>query len=108
MHAVLTATNHRAMKLETPFERFLHGRAMLNKAKRQFCEPEELILDHLPQFEAGSEEELAEAFAEACEQATGGSLSKVAMNKSDLAFARRHFLESRRFRFVMPMPLEAA
>ena len=108
MHAVLTATGRRALKLQTPFEEFLHGRGMRRRAERSFCDPEDLILDHLPEFEASDADEAAEAFAEACEQATGGLVSNVVFSDEDIHFTRRHFLHSRRFRYVMPMPTEAA
>ena len=80
------------------FEDFLYSGLMRRQSLVAMCEPEDLIMDHLPPFDWGSDEEVSEAFSEACEEAVEYQVDKVQMDGNDLAFIRRHFARPDRLR----------
>ena len=82
------------------FEDFLCSGLVRRQSMVAMCEPEDLIMDHLPPFDWGSDEEVSEAFAEACEEAVEYRIDKVRLDDQDLAFIRRHFARLGRLRLV--------
>ncbi len=89
-----------ACQMKLGFEDFLYSGLMRRQSMVAMCEPEDLIMDHLPHFDWGSDEEVAEAFAEACEEAVEYQVDKVSLDDNDLIFIRRHFARQDRFRLV--------
>ena len=100
IQSVLNGTSACQMKLG--FEDFLYSGLMRRQSKVAMCEPEDLIMDHLPPFDWNDDEEVSEAFAEACEEASEYEVEKVRLDDLDLAFIRRHFARPERLRLVLP------
>ena len=100
IQTVLNGTSACQMKLG--FEDFLYSGLMRRHSKVAMCEPEDLIIDHLPRFDWNDDDELSGAFVEACEEASEYRVEKVRLDDSDLKFIRRHFFKPDRLRLVMP------
>ncbi len=83
--------NHRPARLQLSFEDFLYSGIMRRHSMVAMCEPEDLIMDHLPPFEWGDDSEISGAFAEACEQAVEYEVEKVTLDDTDVEFIREHF-----------------
>ena len=108
MHAVAAISGRDPVQLELSFEDFLYSGVMHRQARAAMCSADDLILDHLPPFDCGDPEEVREAFAEACEQASDCAVSRVKLDDDDLLFTRQHFIESRPFRLLIGDPPLAA
>ena len=108
MHAVAAISGRGPVQLELSFEDFLYSGVMRRQAQVAMCSPDDLIVDHLPAFDCGDADEVREAFAEACEQASDCAVSGVKLDDDDLLFTRRHFIESRPFRLLIGDPPLAA
>ena len=108
MQAIVDSVTGNSMQMQLSFEDFMESGHMKNLSKVNMCSPYDLVLDHLPGFDPGDGEEVREAFAEACEEASEYGVQKVKLDDSDVEFARRQFLENRRFKVVGDEPLFAA
>lgn len=108
MQAIVNAGTGHSMQMELAFEDFMESGHMHGLAKAGMCTPYDLILDHLPGFDCDDPEEMREAFAEACEEASDYGVQKVQLDDHDIEFVRRRFLEDRMFRIVGQLPLQAA
>ena len=108
MQAIVESSRGSSMEMQLSFEDFIESGHMKNLSKVNMCSPYDLIVDHLPAFDPGDGEEVREAFAEACEEASEYGLRKVKLDDRDVAYARHEFLENRRFRVVGEYPLFAA
>ena len=94
-------------QMKLGFEDFLYSGLVRRQSMVAMCEPEDLIMDHLPPFDWADDEEISEAFAEACEEAVEYQVDKVRMDGNDLAFIRRHFARPDRLRLVQYELLQA-
>ncbi len=94
--------------VELPFAAFLGSGFLAVHAKVAMCSPRDLVLDHLPSFDPDDEEEVREAFAEACEQATDGTTARVRLDREDLRFVRNRLLNDLPTGPKGPRPLMAA
>ena len=94
-------------QMKLGFEDFLYSGLVRRQSMVAMCEPEDLIMDHLPSFDWGDDEEISEAFAEACEEAVEYQIDKVHMDNNDLEFIRRHFARPDRLRLVQNEMLHA-
>jgi len=88
----LVALGHGVRSVDLPFAAFLGSGFLAIHARAAMCSPKELLSDHLPAFDPEDDEEVREAFAEACEQATDGQTARVKLDETDLRFVRRRFL----------------
>jgi len=94
-------------QINMPFEDFLFSGFLSGHARAAMCDPEDLVRDHLPAFDPDEEEEVGEAFREACEQATEGEASNVRLDGRDLRFVRDTLVEPEPNIIPFPHPLEA-
>jgi hypothetical protein len=94
--------------VELPFATFLVSGFLATRAKAAMCSPRDLVLDHLPPFDPDDEEEVREAFAEACEQATDGETARVSLDREDLRYVRNRLLHDLPTGPKGPQPLMAA
>ncbi len=108
MQAIVNAGTGHGVQMELAFEDFIASGHMHSLARAGMCTPYDLILDHLPGFDCGDPDEIREAFAEACEEASEYGVRKVKLDDDDIEFVRREFLENRRFRLTGYPPLRAA
>jgi len=108
MYAVAAINGRGPVQLELSFEDFLYSGVMRRQAQVAMCRPDDLIVDHLPAFDCGDVDEVREAFAEACEQASEYGVSKVQLDDRDVAYVRHRFLGPHRLRLVEPELLPAA
>ena len=108
MLAVVRPFSRRPQTLTISFEDFLSSGVMRRQALVEMCRPEDLVLEHLRDFDAGDPDEIRQAFGEACEQALGNRLSVIRLDDHDLRFVRRRFLNNRSLGFVSTEPLPAA
>ncbi len=99
MHALVMRRGFAPLQLELPFEDFLASGVMRRQAQVAMCSPDDLVYDHLPAFD-WDDDEIREAFAEACEQASENAVSKVKLDDDDLLFVRRHFLGPDKMRLI--------
>lgn len=104
----LVAFGHGVRSVDLPFAVFLGSGFLAAHAKAAMCTPKELVADHLPAFDPDDEDEVREAFAEACEQATDGETARIQLDEADLRFVRRRFLHDNPTGPHGPHPLMAA
>jgi hypothetical protein len=90
-----------------PFEDFLFSGFVSPHARAAMCDPEDLVRDHLPAFDPDDEEEVSEAFREACEQATDGEATNIRLDRRDLRFVRDAILPMEPNIIPFRCPLEA-
>ena len=100
MHMQTMFSGKAPFQMKLGFEDFLYSGLMRRQSKVAMCEPEDLIMDHLPPFDWADDEEISEAFAEACEEAAEYQIDKVRMDGNDLVFIRRHFARPDRLRLA--------
>jgi len=104
----LIAFGHGCRQINMPFEDFLFSGFLSGHARAAMCDPEDLVRDHLPAFDPDDEEEVGEAFREACEQATEGEASNVRLDRRDLRFVRDTLVDPDPLILPFPHPLGAA
>jgi hypothetical protein len=83
--------------MELSFEDFLCSGLMQRQAKAAMCSADDLVTDYLPDFDCSNPDEVREAFAEACEQASEYAVSQVRLDDDDEKFVQQHFLRARHF-----------
>jgi hypothetical protein len=98
---------HDHRQINMPFEDFLFSGFVSGHARAAMCDPEDLVRDHLPAFDPDDEEEVNEAFREACEQATEGEATNIRLDDADLHFVRQAILSPEPHIIPFPQPLEA-
>jgi hypothetical protein len=103
----LVQFGHDCRRINMPFEDFLFSGFLSGHARAAMCSPEDLVRDHLPAFDPDEEEEVGEAFREACEQATEGEASNVHLDGRDLRFVRNAILSPEPNIIPFHQPLEA-
>jgi hypothetical protein len=103
----LVQFGHGCRQINMPFEDFLFSGFLSGHARAAMCDPEDLVRDHLPAFDPDEEEEVGEAFREACEQATEGEASNVRLDRHDLRFVRNAILSPEPNIIPFAQPLEA-
>lgn len=95
MQAMFHSITGRELTVRQPFEDFLTSGHMLDLSARGACTPEALLLDHLPEIvDVADDEELAQAFAEACEHASDEVVHHVRLDRRDVRYIRRRHLGS--------------
>jgi len=94
-------------QINMPFEDFLFSGFLSGHARAAMCDPEDLVRDHLPAFDVDDEEEVGEAFREACEQATEGEATGIRLDHADLRFVRDTLVDPDPFIIPFHQPLEA-
>ena len=95
MHVQYNASSGAVLTLHMPLQDFLASRPMRQQALRNLCTPEALLSDHLPEIDdPADDDELAQAFAEAAEQASRETVTRVRLEKPDLRYIRRSLLQS--------------
>jgi len=95
-------------QIDMALEDFLRSGHMVGRARAAMCSPEQLVVDYLPEFDAGDANEVREAFSEACCQAADGKIDKIKFDQDDLRFIRRRFVRRPQFRLFTQWPQEAA
>ena len=100
MRAITSTGNGYPVQLELSFEDFLYSGVMHRQARVAMCSASDLISDHLPAFDCGDNDELREAFAEACEQASDYRVSKVSLDDRDVEFVMQNFFGRENLRVV--------
>lgn len=95
-------------RIDMPLEEFLRSGHMVGRARAAMCSPEQLVVDYLPDFDAGDANEVREAFSEACYQAADGGIDKIKFDRHDLRFIRNRFVRRPQFRLFTQWPQEAA
>ena len=103
----LVQFGHSCRQIDMPFRDFLFSGFLSGHARAAMCDPEDLVRDHLPAFDADDEEETSEAFREACEQATDGETTNVRFDRRDLRFVRNAILSPEPHIIPFAQPLEA-
>jgi hypothetical protein len=94
-------------QINMPFEDFLFSGFLSGHARAAMCDPEDLVRDHLPAFDPDDEEEVGEAFREACEQATDCEATNIRLDHADLRFVRDTLVEPEPNIIPFLQPLEA-
>jgi hypothetical protein len=94
-------------RINMPFEDFLFSGFLSGHARAAMCSPEDLVRDHLPTFDPGDDDEVGEAFREACEQATEGDASNIRLDRRDLRFVRNKLVDPDACIIPFAHPLEA-
>ncbi|OGV64624.1 MAG: hypothetical protein A3K19_29805 [Lentisphaerae bacterium RIFOXYB12_FULL_65_16] len=90
MQAVFSTANGRPLNLHVRFQDFLHSPVIRRPAATAMCEPQDLIRDFVRVTDSDPDE-LRDAVAEAVMLATDYAVTNVELDRSDLAFVRRHF-----------------
>ena len=94
------------LTMEMPFEDFLATGVMRRQSLASMCEPETLILDYVhDDVDTEDSDELAQAFAEAAELASGGEVWMVQMEPEDIEFVRQRLCRNHGMRLATaPLP----
>ena len=108
MFALVKTRSRRTRRIDIPFEEFLGSSYVRSQAKTALCTPEDLLLDHLPPFDPDDQDEIREAFSEACEQATDGQAERIRLDHDDLRFVQTHLIRRSPTPIPFPEPLDAA
>ena len=95
MHAMFDSPRGHRVMLSMPLSDFLGSRLIQRQARAAMCTPGELVTGYLPvDPQVLDSEELALALAEACEAATGFSVTNVRLDERDLRYAQRHLQDA--------------
>ena len=106
MQAFFSGVQQTELTMVLPFEDFLSTGMMQRHSRAGMCAPETLILDYVHDgLDPDDGDELAQAFAEACELASDGDVWMVQLDDEDVEFVRNRLCRDHGFRLAAgPVP----
>ena len=92
MNALFEGVNHAVLAMNLPLATFLRTQPMREQARRHHATVTQLICDHVRAgVDSEDDEELAQAYAEACMLASDFVVHQVRLSDEDLCFVRERF-----------------